>query len=321
MVSQMQREGKGWAKGIAKASYGAVYANVVCEHGTFVDATGARIGDRNAKKAVLRWQRSLEAGLQPPIGAPYNLAQNETVTREMLRRLQPETELAEMDLLDLHLLPYDLGELPSLAQYGLGSLVVPRDSSGELNVSSEAPPSPLAHDGGWGSVASAGAPGSPERAGHGASLIDSRSPLRSPQAVHGGVLKRMAPTVTANSPDRGQGQMVHARLDDLKDDNQRASLTKDGWDLSTCIPGCNGACDAVNYATRRSKDKAEANKPSRLFCVKALTVPIMQRHTLCRTRPSCDVCHRRIGGWRLSDAARQAEARANKDMLSRMAAS
>ena len=78
----MQREGKGWAKGIAKASYGAVYANVVREHGTFVDATGARIGDRNAKKAVLRWQRSLEAGLQPPVGAPYNLAQNETVTRE-----------------------------------------------------------------------------------------------------------------------------------------------------------------------------------------------------------------------------------------------
>ena len=144
MVSQMQREGKGWAKGITKASYGVVYANVVREHGTFVDATGARIGDRNAKKAVLRWQRSLEAGLQPPVGAPYNLAQNETVTREMLRRLQPETELAEMDLLDLPL-------LPSLAQYGLGSLVVPRDSSGELNVSSEAPPSPLAHDdGGFG---------------------------------------------------------------------------------------------------------------------------------------------------------------------------
>ena len=67
----MQREGKGWAKGIAKASYGAVYANVVREHGTFVDATGARIGDRNAKKAMLRWQWSLEAGLQPPIGAPY----------------------------------------------------------------------------------------------------------------------------------------------------------------------------------------------------------------------------------------------------------
>jgi hypothetical protein len=191
VVSQMQREGKGWAKGIAKASYGAVYANVVREHGTFVDATGARIGDRNAKKAVLRWQRSLEAGLQPPVGAPYNLAQNETVTREMLRRLQPETELPEMDLLDLHLLPDDLGELPSLAQYGLGSLVVPRDSSGELNVSSEAPPSPLAHDdGGWGSVASVGAPGSPDqdypvRAGHGASLIDSWSPLRSPQVVHG----------------------------------------------------------------------------------------------------------------------------------------
>jgi hypothetical protein len=106
---------------------------------------------------------------------------------------------------------------------------------------------------------------------------------------------------------------------DHLDDNQRASLTKDGWDLSTCIPGCNGACDAVNYATRRSKDKAEANKPSKLFSVKALTVPIMQRHTLCRTRPSCDVCHRRIGGWRTSAAADKIAA--NKDMLSRMAAS
>ena len=77
----MQREGKGkgWAKGVAKAAYGAVYTEVVREHGAFVDARGERVGDRNAKKAAQRWQQALAAGLQPPVGAPYNLAENETV--------------------------------------------------------------------------------------------------------------------------------------------------------------------------------------------------------------------------------------------------
>ena len=36
----------------------------------------------------------------------------------------------------------------------------------------------------------------------------------------------MAPTVTANSPDHGQGQMVHARLDDLNDGSEFIKKSK-----------------------------------------------------------------------------------------------
>jgi hypothetical protein len=115
---------------------------------------------------------------------------------------------------------------------------------------------------------------------------------------------------------------VVEHLDSLKVDAERLldeSARFFKWLILHNVSTCNLEYSRILLSFFHSKGlllgKSTVDNPIKQLKHRYLVVFSMGKHVFAKQDLN------RIGGWRLSDAARQAEARANKDMLSRMAAS